>query len=120
MSTCDLNEVFPPHEKKISDQGSLHKSCEAVLAAISRSWGERSGDREDSPGYDRQTRPVLWTEGGNAAIDHEDSDAGHGSRIRPRSGQNSAVAWPEKWTRRNTLGSDCMTPNTGRLLEGNL
>ena len=53
--------MFPPNEKKISDQGSLHQSCEA---AISRSWGERSGDREDSPGQDRQTR----TAGENAAM----------------------------------------------------
>ena len=47
----------------------------AVLASISRSWGERRGDREDSH---RQTNTASALDRGRGGGHRNDSEAGHG------------------------------------------
>lgn len=100
----DLNKVL--WEENIRPELSHHSIREAVLAAVSRSWGVagvmRWAARHRQWGGAR-TRPApSWP-----------PCSGPGAR-------RWSEQWPAKWTRQSNLGSDWKTPNTHWQLEDSL
>ena len=83
----------------------------AVLASISRSWGERRGDREDSH---RQTNTASALDRGRGGGHRNDSEAGHGH------GRGLGRAVAGKMNKTKYFRLQLHDSNTGRLLEGNL